>query len=57
MYDAGGMGVVAKRLLDAGLLNPDEPTVTGRTIGEEARAARETPGQKVVCAARQSAQA
>src|SRR5206468_278060 len=50
MYDAGGMGVVAKRLLDAGLLNPDEPTVTGRTIGEEARAARETPGQKVVCA-------
>jgi dihydroxy-acid dehydratase len=49
MYDAGGMGVVAKRLLDAGLLNPDEPTVTGRTIGEEAREAKETPGQKVVC--------
>ena len=49
MYDAGGMGVVAKRLLDAGLLNPDEPTVTGRTIGEEARSAKETPGQKVVC--------
>ena len=23
-------------------------TVTGRTIGEEARAARETPGQKVI---------
>src|SRR4029453_11095478 len=49
MYDAGGMGVVAKRLLDAGLLNPDEPTVTGRTIGEEARSAKETPGQKVIC--------
>ena len=48
MYEAGGMGVVAKRLLDAGLLYPDETTVTGRTIGEEARAARETPGQKVV---------
>src|SRR5207244_10224082 len=48
MYEAGGMGVVARRLLDAGLLNEKEMTVTGRTIGEEARAARETPGQKVV---------
>jgi dihydroxy-acid dehydratase len=40
--------VVAKRLLEAKLLNPDEMTVTGRTIGEEARAARETPGQTVI---------
>src|SRR5881628_2836686 len=48
MHDAGGMGVVAKRLLEAGLLHADEPTVTGRTIGEEARAAREAPGQKVI---------
>jgi dihydroxy-acid dehydratase len=48
MYEAGGMGVVAKRLLDAGLLFPDEKTVSGRTIGEEARAARETPGQRVI---------
>jgi dihydroxy-acid dehydratase len=48
MHDAGGMGVVARRLLDAGLLYPDEKTVTGRTIGEEARAARETLGQKVI---------
>ncbi len=48
MHDAGGMAVVAKRLLDAGLLHADEPTVTGRTIGDEARAAREAPGQKVI---------
>jgi dihydroxy-acid dehydratase len=48
MYEAGGMAVVAKRLLDAGLLNASEMTVTGRTIGDEARAARETPGQKVI---------
>src|SRR5687768_16719185 len=48
LYRAGGVGVVAKRLLDAGLLNEDERTVTGRTIGEEARAAQETPGQEVV---------
>src|SRR3990172_4106114 len=48
MYEAGGMPVVAKRLLDAGLLHPDEKTVTGKTIGEEARAAREKPGQEVI---------
>jgi dihydroxy-acid dehydratase len=48
MYEAGGMAVVARRLLDAGLLNDKELTVTGRTIGEEARAAREAAGQKVV---------
>jgi dihydroxy-acid dehydratase len=48
MYEAGGMPLVAKRLLEAGLLNEKEPTVTGRTIGEEARAAREAPGQQVI---------
>jgi dihydroxy-acid dehydratase len=48
MYEAGGMAVVAKRLLDAGLLNASEMTVAGRTIGDAARAARETPGQKVI---------
>jgi dihydroxy-acid dehydratase len=48
MHEAGGMGVVAKRLLEAGLLHRDEMTVTGRTIGEEARRAREAPGQKVI---------
>ncbi|OGB93861.1 MAG: dihydroxy-acid dehydratase [Candidatus Rokubacteria bacterium RIFCSPLOWO2_12_FULL_69_21] len=48
MYQAGGMAVVARRLLDAGLLHAGERTVTGRTIGEEAKAARETPGQEVI---------
>jgi dihydroxy-acid dehydratase len=48
MYRAGGMPVVAKRLLDAGLLHANELTVTGKTIGEEARAARETQGQQVI---------
>jgi len=48
MYEAGGMPVVAMRLLEAGLLHGGEKTVTGRTIGEEARAGRETPGQKVI---------
>ncbi len=48
MYEAGGMGVVAKRLLEAKLLHADEITVTGRTIGEEARATQEPAGQKVI---------
>jgi dihydroxy-acid dehydratase len=48
MHDAGGMGVVAKRLLDAGLIDGTAMTVTGRTIGDEARAAKETTGQKVI---------
>jgi dihydroxy-acid dehydratase len=48
MHEAGGMGLVARRLLDAGLLHEKEMTVTGRTIGEEARRATETPGQQVI---------
>jgi dihydroxy-acid dehydratase len=48
MHEAGGMGVVAQRLMAAGLLSEDEVTVTGRTIAQEARAAREQPGQKVI---------
>jgi dihydroxy-acid dehydratase len=48
MHEAGGMGVVAKRLLNANLLNANEMTVTGRTIGDEARATREAPGQQVI---------
>lgn len=48
MFEAGGMGVVAKRLLEAGVLHADEITVTGRTIGEEARKAAEPAGQKVI---------
>ena len=48
VYLAGGVGVVAKRLLEAGILHGDELTVTGKTIGEEARAATETAGQQVI---------
>ena len=48
LYKAGGIALVAKRLLDAKLLHSDAMTVTGRTIGEEARQAKETPNQRVV---------
>ena len=48
LYAAGGTTLVAKRLLDAGILHANQPTVTGRTIGEEAKDAKETPGQQVL---------
>lgn len=48
LYEAGGTALVAKRMLEAGLLKRDCITVTGKTIGEEAAAARELPGQDVV---------
>jgi dihydroxy-acid dehydratase len=48
LHRAGGIRLVARRLLEAGLLHADQPTVTGKTIGEEAALAVETPGQEVV---------
>ncbi|MGD2077208.1 MAG: dihydroxy-acid dehydratase, partial [Chloroflexota bacterium] len=48
LYEAGGIQLVAKRLLEASKLHADAMTVTGRTIGEEAVQAQETPGQQVV---------
>ena len=48
MYEAGGMAVVGKRLLEAGLLHASAKTVSGRTLGEEIRAASEPPGQNVI---------
>ncbi len=48
MYESGGMAVVGKRLLQAGLLHADELTVSGRTLREEIERAPEPPGQKVI---------
>ena len=48
LYAAGGVPLVAQRLLEAGLLHEDAITVTGRTVGEHARLALETEGQQVV---------
>ena len=48
LYAAGGTALVAKRLLDAKFLRGDAITVTGRTLAEEAAAAKETPNQEVV---------
>jgi dihydroxy-acid dehydratase len=46
--DAGGSRVLAKRLLDANLIDGSQITVSGRTIAEEAALAVETPNQPVI---------
>ncbi|MGH9749692.1 MAG: dihydroxy-acid dehydratase, partial [Candidatus Polarisedimenticolia bacterium] len=48
MQRAGGTRLLAARLLEAGLLRGDQPTVSGRSLGEEAGLARETAGQEVI---------
>ena len=48
VYQAGGIQLIAQRMLEAEVLHPNPITVTGRTVGQEARAAVETPGQPVV---------
>jgi dihydroxy-acid dehydratase len=48
LHAAGGTRLVAQRLIEAGALDGAAMTVTGRTIGEEAAKAIETPGQQVV---------
>jgi dihydroxy-acid dehydratase len=45
---AGGIGVIAKRLLEGKLVDGSAVTVTGRTLAQEAADAHETPGQEVI---------
>jgi dihydroxy-acid dehydratase len=45
---AGGIPVIAKRLLDGKLVQGSTMTVTGKTFAEEANEAKETPGQPVI---------
>ena len=45
---AGGIPVIARRLLDGKLAHGDTLTVTAKTLAEEANSARETPGQQVI---------
>jgi len=48
VHRAGGIPLIAQKLLDAGLIDGSQQTPSGRTIAEEARLAIETPGQDVV---------
>jgi dihydroxy-acid dehydratase len=48
MHRAGGIRLLANRLLQSKKLHANAMTVTGKTIGEEASAAVETPDQEVI---------
>jgi len=47
LHRVGGVAIVVRRLAEVGLLE-DAPTVTGRSLFEEARDVREQEGQRVV---------
>jgi dihydroxy-acid dehydratase len=48
MYDAGGVYMVMKTLLDGGFLDPSPMTVSGRTLGENIEEITWKPDQKVI---------
>lgn len=48
VYNAGGIELITKRLIEEGLIDGDQLTPTGRTLAEESAGAQETPGQQVI---------
>ena len=48
VHRAGGIPLIAKRLLDGKLVDGSTVTITGKTFAEETGAAKETPGQPVI---------
>jgi dihydroxy-acid dehydratase len=48
VHNAGGIQLIAKRLIEGGKLDGAQLTPTGRTLAEETASASETPGQQVI---------
>jgi dihydroxy-acid dehydratase len=48
LWEAGGIPLIIKRLIEGGLIDGSQMTVTGKSLEEEVRDVVETPGQKVV---------
>ncbi|MCZ8172031.1 MAG: dihydroxy-acid dehydratase [Brevundimonas sp.] len=48
MYEAGGVYMVMKTLLDGGFLDPEPLTVSGKTLGENIEEITWNPDQKVI---------
>ena len=48
MYRAGGVRLLAQRLVEGGYVDGSALTVTGKTLAQEAATAVETPGQDVI---------
>lgn len=51
LYQAGGIPLIIRRLIEGGLIDGDQMTVTGKTLWQETRKAKEVRGQKVVLTA------
>ena len=48
---AGGVGLIARRMIEGGLVNGSTLTPSGRTLAEETASIAETPGQAVIATA------
>jgi dihydroxy-acid dehydratase len=48
VYRAGGIQLIAKRLVEGGFADGSQLTVTGQTLAEASASAQETPSQKVI---------
>ncbi|HET7572050.1 MAG TPA: dihydroxy-acid dehydratase [Gaiellaceae bacterium] len=48
LYEAGGIPVLTRTLIEGGYVDGDALTITGRTLAEEVEAFLEAPGQEVV---------
>jgi dihydroxy-acid dehydratase len=48
VYNAGGIQLITKRLIEGGVVDGTQLTPTGRSLAEESASAEETPGQQVV---------
>jgi dihydroxy-acid dehydratase len=48
---AGGIELIAKRMVEANLVHAGAPTVSGKTLGEASAGAVESPGQLVIASA------
>ncbi len=48
VYNAGGIGLISKRLIEGGKVDGSQLTPTGKTLWEEVKDVEETPGQQVV---------
>ncbi len=48
LWEAGGIPLIIRRLIDGNLIDGDQMTVTGKTLAQEVESVVETPGQKVV---------
>ncbi len=48
LWEAGGIPLVIRRLIEGGLIDGDQMTVSGKTLWQEVKNAKETKGQQVV---------